>query len=134
MPRFFSSWDELYRVAHALQPVLADRLDKQGFVLLGWGYGGQTYWFTKQPVYTPADIKKLKLFTWAGDNTKTEWWKKNGYRPVVAADLDKTQFPDPKTLFTIQDLGGWSTVNKAFFDPTDGSISKIENSLCVSGG
>jgi len=88
VPRFFASFDELYRVVHALQPVLADRLDKQGFVLLGWGYGGQVYWFTKQPVYTPDDMKKLKLFTWAGDNTKTEWWKRNGFHPVPLASTD----------------------------------------------
>ena len=58
----------------------------------------------------------------------------HGYRPVVAADLDATQFPAPAQLFTIADLGGWSTVNTQFFDPTTGSISKIENSLGVSGG
>ena len=57
-----------------------------------------------------------------------------GYRPVVQADLDQTQFPKPAQLFTIDDLGGWSTVNTQFFDPTSGSISKIENSLGVSGG
>jgi sulfate/thiosulfate transport system substrate-binding protein len=58
----------------------------------------------------------------------------HGYRPVVAADLDKTQFPTPAQLFTISDLGGWSTVNTQFFDPTGGSITKIENSLGDSGG
>ena len=57
-----------------------------------------------------------------------------GYRPVVQADLDATRFPKPAQLFTIDDLGGWSTVNTQFFDPTSGSISKIENSLGVSGG
>jgi TRAP-type C4-dicarboxylate transport system substrate-binding protein len=88
IPRFFASFDELYRVAHALQPTLADRLDQQGFVFLGWGYGGSVYWFTKTPVYTPDDMKKLKLFTWAGDNTKAEWWKRNGYKPVPLASTD----------------------------------------------
>jgi sulfate transport system substrate-binding protein len=58
----------------------------------------------------------------------------HGYRPVVQADLDATKFPTPAQLFTIKDLGGWSTVNTQFFDPTSGSITKIENSLGVSGG
>jgi sulfate/thiosulfate-binding protein len=57
-----------------------------------------------------------------------------GYRPVVAADLDATQFPTPSGLFTIQAFGGWTSVTKTFFDPTNGLISKIENSLGVSGG
>lgn len=58
----------------------------------------------------------------------------HGYRPVVKADLDPTQFSTPSQLFTIKDLGGWSTVNTQFFDPTSGSITQIENSLGVSGG
>jgi sulfate transport system substrate-binding protein len=58
----------------------------------------------------------------------------HGYRPVVKADLDATQFPTPSGLFSIKELGGWSTVNTQFFDPTSGSITKIENSLGVSGG
>jgi sulfate transport system substrate-binding protein len=52
-----------------------------------------------------------------------------GYRPVVAADLNKKKFPTPSGLFTIQSLGGWSKVNSEFFDPTSGSITKIENQL-----
>ena len=51
-----------------------------------------------------------------------------GYRPVVQADLNTTQFPTPPGLFTIDSLGGWATVNTEFFG-TSGSISKIENSL-----
>ena len=58
----------------------------------------------------------------------------HGYRPVVKADLDASQFPAPSQLFTIADFGGWSAVNAQFFDPTTGAITKIENSLGVSGG
>jgi len=58
----------------------------------------------------------------------------HGYRPVVQADVDASKFPTPSQLFTIKDFGGWSTVNTQFFDPTSGSITKIENSLGVSGG
>ena len=80
---------------------------------------------------SPA-AKKFVDFLYTDEAQKT--FAKNGYRPVVAADLDKSQFPDPKTLFTIDDLGGWSKVNTEFFDPDNGSISKIENELGVSGG
>jgi sulfate transport system substrate-binding protein len=52
-----------------------------------------------------------------------------GYRPVVKADLDKKVFPTPSGLFTIDSLGGWSKVNSEFFDPTNGSITKILNDL-----
>jgi sulfate transport system substrate-binding protein len=52
-----------------------------------------------------------------------------GYRPVVTADLDTKTFPAPSGLFTIDSLGGWDKVNTQFFDPENGSITKIEDSL-----
>jgi len=57
-----------------------------------------------------------------------------GYRPVDAAVLQKNaaKFPNPSGLFTIRDLGGWSKVNDAFFDPDKGSVAAIENDAGVS--
>jgi sulfate/thiosulfate-binding protein len=51
-----------------------------------------------------------------------------GYRPVVSADLNPKQFPTPAQLFTIDDLGGWDKVSTSFFDPDNGSITKLEAS------
>ncbi|MBV9484743.1 MAG: sulfate ABC transporter substrate-binding protein [Frankiaceae bacterium] len=65
------------------------------------------------------------LYTDAGQKI----FASKGYRPVVAADLDKKVFPTPPGLFTIDKLGGWSEVNTKFFDTTNGSITKIENDL-----
>ncbi|MFL5819870.1 MAG: sulfate ABC transporter substrate-binding protein [Solirubrobacteraceae bacterium] len=59
-------------------------------------------------------------------------FQSKGYRPVDRALLDKARFPTPKGLFTITDLGGWSTVTDQFFDPQKGSVAKIEQSLGVS--
>ncbi len=49
--------------------------------------------------------------------------------PAVAA---KFSFPKPKTLFTINTLGGWTAVNTKFFDPQSGIVAKVEQSLGVS--
>jgi sulfate/thiosulfate-binding protein len=59
-------------------------------------------------------------------------WGKQGYRPVLPAVAAKFNFPKPKTLFTINKVGGWTTVNTKFFDPTTGIVAKIEQSLGVS--
>jgi sulfate/thiosulfate transport system substrate-binding protein len=55
-------------------------------------------------------------------------WAKKGYRPVVPSVAAKfaSKFPTPPQLFTIDSLGGWSQVKKTFFDPSSGSITKIE--------
>jgi sulfate transport system substrate-binding protein len=54
-------------------------------------------------------------------------WAQAGFRPVdpsVAADF-ASDFPTPQKLWTIVDLGGWSTVDPALFDKDNGSITKI---------
>jgi sulfate/thiosulfate transport system substrate-binding protein len=60
-------------------------------------------------------------------------WAQQGYRPVmpsVAKQFAK-QFPTPPQLFTIGFLGGWSKVKGQFFDPSSGSITKIEQAAGV---
>ncbi len=59
-------------------------------------------------------------------------WGKQGYRPVLPAVAAKFSFPKPKTLFTINTLGGWTLVNTKFFDPQTGIVAKVEQSLGVS--
>ena len=53
-----------------------------------------------------------------------------GYRPI-SKDTTAT-FPTPSKLFTIEDLGGWTSVNKDFFDPSTGIMAGIEKKLGVS--
>jgi sulfate transport system substrate-binding protein len=55
-----------------------------------------------------------------------------GYRPVLSNLVDKKKFPTPSGLFTIDDLGGWDTVNKKFFDPENSVVGDIEKKLGVS--
>jgi sulfate/thiosulfate transport system substrate-binding protein len=59
---------------------------------------------------------------------------KHGYRPVVAAVARRfsSRFAEPKTLFTIDDLGGWDKVMTDFFDPANGAVAKIEQDAGVS--
>ena len=60
----------------------------------------------------------------------------NGYRsvlPSVAANFT-TLYPTPKTVFTIDDLGGWDNAMTKFFDPTNSVMQKIESGIGVSTG
>jgi sulfate/thiosulfate transport system substrate-binding protein len=60
-------------------------------------------------------------------------WAENGYRPVdeeVFAEFED-DFPAPKTLFTIEDLGGWPDVMTEFFDVENGKIAEIQKNLGV---
>jgi sulfate/thiosulfate transport system substrate-binding protein len=59
-------------------------------------------------------------------------WGQQGYRPVLASVAKQFNFPKPKSLFTINYLGGWTTARAKFFDPTTGIVAKDEQSLGVS--
>jgi sulfate transport system substrate-binding protein len=48
-----------------------------------------------------------------------------GYRSVNKDLVDKSKYPAPQNLFTIDDLGGWPAVNKEFFDPEDSVMASI---------
>jgi sulfate transport system substrate-binding protein len=57
-----------------------------------------------------------------------------GYRPVLTSELDATKYPQPKGLFKIKKLGGWSKVTDEFFDPSKGKVAVIERQNGVSTG
>jgi sulfate/thiosulfate-binding protein len=59
-------------------------------------------------------------------------WVQKGYRPVISGVPGASSFPTPPGLFTIEALGGWSKVDKEFFEPETGIVTKIEQSLGVS--
>lgn len=48
-----------------------------------------------------------------------------GYRPVVPSVAAEFDYPEPADLFTIDDLGGWETVNDEFFDAENGVIAGV---------
>jgi sulfate transport system substrate-binding protein len=60
-------------------------------------------------------------------------WAQKGYRPVVSSVANQftSKFPTPPQLFTIDSLGGWTKVKKDFFDPSTGSVTKIEEEAGV---
>ena len=61
-------------------------------------------------------------------------YAERGYRPVDAAAAAGADFPQPKGLFTIKDLGGWPDVNQRFFDKEAGIVAVIEGKVGVSVG
>jgi sulfate/thiosulfate-binding protein len=89
-------------------------------------------------IQNPAAVTKdakpqaAKFLQWLHSDAAQKIYASHGYRPVVQSLVDTSKFPAPKTLFTIDDLGGWSKVNTDFFDPTNGSVAKIEQDLGVS--
>ena len=88
VPMMFRSYDELDHVRERLRPVLEKRLAERDFVVLNWGDAGWVMFFAKEPFRTPDDVRKMKLFVWAGDNDAVELWKASGFHPIPLAATD----------------------------------------------
>jgi TRAP-type C4-dicarboxylate transport system substrate-binding protein len=88
VPFFFASYDELNYVTAKLTPAIRQRVDQKGFVLLNWGHGGWTQVFTKTPVQSVADLKRVKLYTSSGNDRMVQWFKANGFEPRPMAMTD----------------------------------------------
>jgi sulfate transport system substrate-binding protein len=82
---------------------------------------------------TSKDPEKAKAFiSFLRSKQGQEIFQSKGYRPIDESLVDKSKFPTPPNLFTIDKLGGWSSVNDKFFDPDKGVVATIEKSLGVS--
>ena len=82
IPLMYDSYDEVYWVLEKMRPKLEASLEAKGFVVLNWADGGWVHFFTKKPVAVPDDLRKLKLFSWAGDAEAVEIWRSAGFNPV----------------------------------------------------
>ncbi len=89
VPLMLTSYPELDYVRERVAPQLEKRLEQQGFIVLNWGDAGWVHFFTKNPARTPDDIRKMKLFTSAGDPEGEKLWKEFGFQvvPLSVTDL-----------------------------------------------
>ncbi|HEU5072401.1 MAG TPA: TRAP transporter substrate-binding protein DctP [Verrucomicrobiae bacterium] len=89
IPMGFNSLDEVDYVGEKLRPLLEERMARKGFVVLFWTDAGWVRFFSNKPVTHPADLKKLKLFTWSGTPASVEIYKAAGFDavPLETADI-----------------------------------------------
>lgn len=82
IPMAFRALAEADAVGDSMRPLIEPRLEAKGFIVLFWADSGWVRFFSKQPVTRPDDLKKLKLFCWAGNTDEADLWKSGGFNPV----------------------------------------------------
>lgn len=88
LPMMFASYDEWDYVRLRVNPLLEEKLKEKGFVVLAWSDVGWVYFFTKSPMRSPADLRRMKL---AGSHTESrtlEIFKWAGFNPVPISTVD----------------------------------------------
>ncbi len=88
MPLAFESWAAVDHVREKLRTRLEDRLRAKGYEVLFWADAGWVRFFTTEPVVRPGDLKRMKIFVWAGDQAQMELMQSLGYRPVPLETTD----------------------------------------------
>jgi len=82
MPKIYRSLEEVDYIAEKMEPMLEKRLNDKGFVVLFWSDTGFVRFFSKQPVVTPEEFKKAKLFVAAGRPAELAIYRFVGCHPV----------------------------------------------------
>ena len=82
MPKVFRNLGEVDYIGEKLQPMLEKRMEARGFVVLFWSDTGFVRFFSKQPVISPDDLRKTKLFVSANRANELEVYRFVGCNPV----------------------------------------------------
>lgn len=80
-PMFFATYEEYRAVRAKLEPVMKQKLEAKGLVFLNWGDTGWVYLFSKAPIPNVDALKKMRLYTSAGEDQFVQLYKQNGFNP-----------------------------------------------------
>ncbi len=101
MPMCFRNLEEVDYVTEKLRPQLEAKLLAKGYVTLFWSDSGWVRFFSKSPVLRPDDLRKLKVFSTAGNTSQYDIWKSSGFNPVA---LETTGIPQGLLSGTISSV------------------------------
>jgi TRAP-type C4-dicarboxylate transport system substrate-binding protein len=88
LPFFIRTDAELDHLLNTVGPEVAKRLNAKGFHLLNWGSAGWVQIFSKKEIRTLDDLKKVKLYTTAGDDEMVRWYRSNGFLPQPLSERE----------------------------------------------
>ncbi|MGB9773816.1 MAG: TRAP transporter substrate-binding protein DctP [Bacteroidota bacterium] len=81
-PFLFRNYNEVDYIIDRFQQEFEKAIEDGGFVLLGWAEVGFVYVYTAQPVYSPGDMKSVKMWMWEGDPIAQSAFKAIGITPI----------------------------------------------------
>jgi TRAP-type C4-dicarboxylate transport system substrate-binding protein len=85
LPFMYRNLEEVDYAREKLEPYFVDLFDKKGFMLLGWADVGFVYLFSNQPITSPEDLQRAKIWTWSGDKLASLFFKAFDVSPIPLA-------------------------------------------------
>lgn len=90
LPMMFRTLEEFTYVFNQMQPDFEKRLEAKGFVALSWIDAGWVYFFTKEKLMLPEELKGMKIFSSANISETIDMWRSGGFNPVPLDPTDIT--------------------------------------------
>jgi TRAP-type C4-dicarboxylate transport system substrate-binding protein len=87
-PLLLRSDDELSWVLDKMKPTFSAELEKRGFIPFMWSTGGWVYFFSRQPISTPDDLRRQNLWVWSGDPDEIQAYQSAGFQTVTLPATD----------------------------------------------
>jgi TRAP-type C4-dicarboxylate transport system substrate-binding protein len=87
-PLLLRSDDELEYVLDKMKPFFDQEIQNRGFKTILWAPSGWVYFFSREPVVTPADLRRQKLWVWSGDPDEVQAYQAAGFQTVTVAATD----------------------------------------------
>ncbi len=82
IPLLIQSEEELNYITAKLNPYFDEKIEERGYKVLIWSMAGWVQFFSKNPIYTPDDLKKHKLSFATGEPKMEQSWKRSGYQVI----------------------------------------------------
>ena len=87
-PFLIRSDEELDLVLDGVKGDLEEKINSKGFYALAWARVGWIKFFSKQPIFTPADLKKQRLGTHVDQSEMNQIFKSMGFQMIPVAHND----------------------------------------------
>ena len=81
-PGVITSYADLGAVTKELLPDFESAFEQKGFKLISWGEAGQYRYFSREPIYHPNDVKRMRPWLWPQSPVMQETWRAIGATPV----------------------------------------------------
>jgi TRAP-type C4-dicarboxylate transport system substrate-binding protein len=82
------SYEECRYVLERMGERLNGEIGAEGFKVLAWSVASWAHYFSRDPVVTPEDLRKQKLWVWRGDDDGISTYRKNGFQPLALGVMD----------------------------------------------
>ena len=88
LPFLFNDIQEIDYVRKRFMPEIQQGYRDNGFEMLGWMEVGFVYFFSREPIYSIADLKKRRVWHWQGDPLGKAFFDASGITPVPLSIID----------------------------------------------